>query len=94
MATWGAAHLVVMHPPTGNEAIAAAITGAVAAVTFVVVNQIGFAIMIPLARGSPLSIITVESLTTDVVLACLGVAVAEFWWINPWLIPFAVAPSS
>ena len=41
-----------MHPPTGNEAIAAAITGAVAAVTFVVVNQIGFAIMIPLARGT------------------------------------------
>ncbi len=93
MATWGAAHLVATHPPVGNAAVAAALTGAVAAITFVVVNQIGFAIMIPLARGhSPLSIITVESLTTDVVLACLGVAVAEFWWLNPWLIPFAVAP--
>jgi diguanylate cyclase (GGDEF)-like protein/putative nucleotidyltransferase with HDIG domain len=93
MATWAAAHLVFVNPPTANADVAAALAGAVAAVTFVVVNQIGFAIMIPLARGhSPLSIITVESLTTDLVLACLGVAVAEFWWINPWLIPFAVAP--
>jgi diguanylate cyclase (GGDEF)-like protein/putative nucleotidyltransferase with HDIG domain len=93
MATWGAAHFVENHPPTADEGVAIAITGAVAAITFVIVNQIGFAIMIPLARGhSPLSIITVESLTTDLVLACLGVAVAQFSRINPWLIPFAVAP--
>jgi diguanylate cyclase (GGDEF)-like protein/putative nucleotidyltransferase with HDIG domain len=93
MATWGAAHFVESHPPTANDGIAIAITGAVAAITFVIVNQIGFAIMIPLARGhSPLSIITVESLTTDLVLACLGIAVAQFSRINPWLIPFAVAP--
>ncbi|HEY7196552.1 MAG TPA: diguanylate cyclase [Gaiellaceae bacterium] len=93
MATWGAAHLVETHPPVGNHGIAIAITGAVAAIAYVVVNQIGFAIMIPLARGhNPLSIITVESLTTDIVLACLGVAVAQFWHVEPWLIPFAVAP--
>jgi diguanylate cyclase (GGDEF)-like protein/putative nucleotidyltransferase with HDIG domain len=93
MATWGVAHLVETYPPTGNGALAVALTGAAAAITFVVVNQIGFAIMIPLARGhNPLSIITVESLTTDIVLACLGVAVARFWHNDPWLIPFAVAP--
>ncbi len=93
MATWWASHLVATYPPTQNEAISIALIGAVAALTFVVVNQIGFAIMIPLARGhNPLSIITVESLTTDLVLACLGVAIAEFWWLNPWLIPFAIAP--
>ena len=49
--------------------------------------------MLHLARGhSPLSIFTFESLTTDSVLACLGVAVAAFWHVNPWLIAFAVAP--
>jgi diguanylate cyclase (GGDEF)-like protein/putative nucleotidyltransferase with HDIG domain len=33
-----------------------------------------------------------ESLSTDFILATLGLAVAAFWHLNPWLIPFAVAP--
>ena len=33
-----------------------------------------------------------ESLSTDFILATLGLAVAAFWDLNPWLIPFAVAP--
>src|SRR5207237_8174532 len=32
------------------------------------------------------------SLSTDLVLAMLGVATAAFWRGNPWLIAFAVAP--
>jgi diguanylate cyclase (GGDEF)-like protein/putative nucleotidyltransferase with HDIG domain len=32
------------------------------------------------------------SLSTDLVLAMLGVAMGAFWVGNPWLIPFAVAP--
>lgn len=93
MATWGAAHLVDAHSPLGNDGIAVALTGAAAVVTYVVVNQIGFAVMLHLARGhNPLSIFTMESLTTDAVLACLGVTVARFWHVDPWLIAFGVAP--
>jgi diguanylate cyclase (GGDEF)-like protein/putative nucleotidyltransferase with HDIG domain len=93
MATWGAVHFFSDHSPIGDPRLSLALTGALAALVFVLVNQIGFAIMLHLARGhSPLSIFTFESLTTDSVLACLGVAVAAFWHVNPWLIAFAVAP--
>ena len=93
MATWGAVHLFSHHSPIGDPRLSLALTGVLAVLVYVVVNQIGFAIMLHLARGhSPLSIFTFESLTTDSVLACLGVAVAAFWHVNPWLIPFAVAP--
>jgi len=93
MATWGAVHLFSNHSPVGDARLSFALTGAVAALVYVLVNQVGFAIMLHLARGhSPLSIFTFESLTTDSVLACLGVSVAAFWHVNPWLIPFAVAP--
>ena len=33
-----------------------------------------------------------HGLSTELVLAGLGVVVATFWYANPWLIPFAVAP--
>ena len=33
-----------------------------------------------------------ESLSTDLVLAALGVGLAAFWRWDPWLIPFALAP--
>jgi diguanylate cyclase (GGDEF)-like protein/putative nucleotidyltransferase with HDIG domain len=39
-----------------------------------------------------LGIFSFESLSTDLVLAALGVGIATFWELNPWLIPFAVAP--
>ena len=33
-----------------------------------------------------------HGLSTELVLAALGVVLATFWHINPWLIPFAIAP--
>ena len=48
-----------------------------------------------LARGHSLreaGVFSFESLSTDFILATLGLAVAAFWDLNPWLIPFAVAP--
>ena len=33
-----------------------------------------------------------HGLSTELVLAGLGVVVATFWYADPWLIPFAVAP--
>ena len=51
--------------------------------------------MLHLARGHSLresGLFSFPSLSTDLVLAMLGVAMAAFWVANPWLIPFAVAP--
>jgi diguanylate cyclase (GGDEF)-like protein/putative nucleotidyltransferase with HDIG domain len=39
-----------------------------------------------------LGIFSFESLSTDLVLAALGVGIGTFWDLNPWLLPFAMAP--
>ena len=59
------------------------------------VNHLLIAPMLHLARGHSLresGLFSFPSLSTDLVLAMLGVAMAAFWGSNPWLIPFAVAP--
>ena len=43
-------------------------------------------------RSRESGLFTFESLSTDLVLASLGVGVAALWHCNPWLIPFALAP--
>jgi diguanylate cyclase (GGDEF)-like protein/putative nucleotidyltransferase with HDIG domain len=51
--------------------------------------------MLHLARGHTLretGLFSTESLSTDFVLALLGVAFAGLWDWNPWLLPTAVAP--
>jgi diguanylate cyclase (GGDEF)-like protein/putative nucleotidyltransferase with HDIG domain len=51
--------------------------------------------MLRLARGLSFrdsELFSFQSLSTDLVLAMLGVATAAFWLSNPWLIAFAVAP--
>jgi hypothetical protein len=51
--------------------------------------------MLHLARGHSLresGLFSFPSLSTDLVLAMLGVSMAAFWGSNPWLIPFSVAP--
>ena len=61
----------------------------------VAVNHVLMAPMLHLARGHSIresGLFSFPSLSTDLVLAMLGVAMAFFWVINPWLIPFAVAP--
>ena len=61
----------------------------------VAVNHFLMAPMLHLAHGHSLresGLLSFPSLSTDVVLAMLGVATAAFWHGNPWLIPFAVAP--
>jgi diguanylate cyclase (GGDEF)-like protein/putative nucleotidyltransferase with HDIG domain len=51
--------------------------------------------MMTFARGRSVreaGVFSFESLSTDFILATLGLAVAAFWHLNPWLIPFAIAP--
>ncbi|MFL5963375.1 MAG: diguanylate cyclase [Gaiellaceae bacterium] len=96
LATWGAARLVLdsngLIPDTH---LRWAVAGLVACVVAVVANHVVLAPMVTLARGHSLresGVFALESLSTDFILATLGLAVAAFWDLNPWLIPFAVAP--
>jgi diguanylate cyclase (GGDEF)-like protein/putative nucleotidyltransferase with HDIG domain len=93
MAGLGVARLVLSAGPDSHALWGAA--GLAACAAFVGSNHLLLAGMLRLARGhSPRAtgLFTVESLSTDLVLAALGVALAFMWSENPWLIVFAVAP--
>jgi diguanylate cyclase (GGDEF)-like protein/putative nucleotidyltransferase with HDIG domain len=96
MAAWFVGkELVLTRVPIGNDALRLSIAGLVACVVFVAVNHFVLAVMLRLAYGSTLhetGLFDVEYLTTDLVLAALGVAVYAFWRSNPWLVPFALTP--
>ncbi len=72
-----------------------AVTGAAAAVVFVLVNHILLAHMLRLARGKSYresGLFTLASLTTELVLALLGAGTAAVWVLAPPLVPFVLAP--
>jgi diguanylate cyclase (GGDEF)-like protein/putative nucleotidyltransferase with HDIG domain len=96
LAAWVAAR-AVMHAswliPQDRPRMAAA--WLVAAVVLVAANHILLAFMLGLARGHSLresGLFTYESLSTDLVLAVLGVTVTAVWHANPWLVALAVTP--
>ena len=71
------------------------VAGLVAAVSFVFVNHLLLALVLRFARGHSLlqsGLFTLQSLSTDLVLALLGVVVALLWHENPWLVALALAP--
>jgi len=96
MAVWFFAHRLLLNSHVlSNSALRLGITGIVCCVVFVAINHLNLAIMLRLARGFSLretGLFDVENLSTDLVLAALGVATYAFWQTNQWLIPFAVAP--
>src|SRR5918912_2934201 len=72
-----------------------ALAGAAAAITFVLLNHVLLAVMLNLARRYTLretELFSFDGLSTELILAGLGVGVATFWRLNPWLIPFGLAP--
>jgi diguanylate cyclase (GGDEF)-like protein/putative nucleotidyltransferase with HDIG domain len=78
-----------------NPDLRIALAGAVACVVFVGLSQLLRAPMLHLARGDTFretGLFAFESLSTEFVLATLGVGIAVLWQTNKWLIPFAVAP--
>jgi diguanylate cyclase (GGDEF)-like protein/putative nucleotidyltransferase with HDIG domain len=96
LAAWGVGRLVLdANGPIADEQLRWALAGlAVCAVT-VAANHVILAPMMMLARGHTLresGVMSFESLTTDFVLCSLGLVVASFWHLNPWLIGFALAP--
>ena len=78
-----------------NDELRFAVAGLAAAVVLVLLNHRILAVMLRLGRGHSLresGLFSFENLSTELVLAALGVLVAFAWMINPALIPFAVAP--
>ena len=96
LATWGAVHFVMRaHGTIPNDDLRWAVAGAVACTVAVAANHILLAPMMMLGRGYSLrqsGVFSFESLSTDFIVSTLGLAFAAFWHLNPWLIPFAVAP--
>ncbi len=79
----------------GNRELKFAIAGFAAAVVLVILNHLILSVMLRLGRGHSVNesgLFSFENLSTELVLAALGVLVAYSWLINPALIPFAIAP--
>jgi diguanylate cyclase (GGDEF)-like protein/putative nucleotidyltransferase with HDIG domain len=83
------------HAFSHEGRVSYALAGMTAAASMVAVNHFLMAPMLQLARSLSVresGLFSFQSLSTDLVLAMLGVATAAFWKANPWLIIFAVAP--
>src|SRR3989454_5068942 len=96
MAVWFVAkELFLRSNLVDNHALRFATAGLIACVVFVAINHLLLAVLLHFARGHTLKetgLFDIENLSTDFVLAALGVATYAFWETNQWLIPFAVAP--
>jgi diguanylate cyclase (GGDEF)-like protein/putative nucleotidyltransferase with HDIG domain len=72
-----------------------AVAGVAAAVALVGTNHVLLAVMLRFARGHSLrtsGLFTFESLSTDLVLATLGVTLTFVWKTDPWLAVLALTP--
>ena len=95
MAVWFLAHQIMGWGAISDRTLRLAVAGLVCSIVFVAINHTVLALMLHFARGHTLretGLFEVEHFATDLVLAALGVATFAFWEINPWLIPFAIAP--
>jgi hypothetical protein len=94
LAASSAAHLAG-DPSAGAGHATWAAAGLAACVTLVAVNHVLLAGMLRLARGHSFNasgLFSTESLSIDLVLALLGVALASFSHSNPYLMLAALAP--
>jgi diguanylate cyclase (GGDEF)-like protein/putative nucleotidyltransferase with HDIG domain len=95
MGAWGVAHEITALAPSANAEVTVGLAGIAASVVLVTVNHGLLAQMLRLARNRTIretGLFSFDNLTTDLVLASLGVAFAVFWLIDPWLVAFALAP--
>jgi diguanylate cyclase (GGDEF)-like protein len=91
MCAWLTAHL--LDDWLGGQRWSWAAQAFAAVATYVLLNNGGFAMILHLARGhSTREILNTQTLFADAALACLGVALATFWRIDPYLLPFAIVP--
>jgi PAS domain S-box-containing protein len=93
LAAWGSARLLEDSALGGPERFAAA--GLAASLTWIAVNHLLLAAMLLLARGHRFresGLLSLKSVSMDLVVATLGVALAAFWNANPWLTPTVIVP--
>jgi diguanylate cyclase (GGDEF)-like protein/putative nucleotidyltransferase with HDIG domain len=96
LATWSVYHaLRDAENLIADSNLRLALAGIAAAAVCVTVNHVLLAPMLHFFYSHSfreLGIFSFESLSTDLVLAALGVGIGTFWDLNPWLLPFAMAP--
>jgi diguanylate cyclase (GGDEF)-like protein/putative nucleotidyltransferase with HDIG domain len=96
MAVWLVGReLILDQTYIGDHALRLSVAGVASCIVFVGINHTLLALMLRLARGFSLretGLFDAEYLSTDLVLAALGVAVYAFWETNHWLVPFALTP--
>jgi diguanylate cyclase (GGDEF)-like protein len=92
---WAAFHALSTSNVLMVDDVRFALAGLAACVAFVAVNHALLSGIIGLTSGTrpwATGLFGFESLSTDLGLAALGVGVAAFWSVNPWLILFVIAP--
>src|SRR3954462_8026257 len=95
MAVWFLAHHILRWSAIQTHPLRLAVAGLVCCILFVAINHTVLALMLHFARGHTLratGLFEVEHLASNFALAALRVATFACWEINPWLIPFAIAP--
>jgi diguanylate cyclase (GGDEF)-like protein/putative nucleotidyltransferase with HDIG domain len=94
VAAWATVQVVLEVWP-GGEKTSIAVAGLAASAVYVAANHVLLGVMLNLGRGHGFratGLFSVESLTTDLVLAGLGILLTVLWTDNPWLIPAVIAP--
>ena len=94
VAAWGTVRLVLEVWP-GGQNTSIAVAELAASAVYVTLNHVLLGMMLKLGRGHSFretGLFSVESLTTDLVLAGLGSVLTLLWTDNPWLIPAVIAP--
>jgi two-component system, cell cycle sensor histidine kinase and response regulator CckA len=94
LAAWGAAHLVEQAMP-GRPDVGHAVGAAAACLVLVGSNHVLLVGALRLARARSVretGLFSWKSLSTDLLLASLGVTIAGVWEWNPYLLPLAIAP--
>ena len=94
LAAWGAAQLVTKNLPAHAE-IGYAVGAAAACVVLVGSNHVLLAGALRLARARSIretGLFAWNSLSTDLLLASLGVTIAGVWQWNPYMLPLTIAP--
>ncbi|MDX6505255.1 MAG: hypothetical protein QOE29_2380, partial [Gaiellaceae bacterium] len=96
MAAYGTRMLIVHSSALeSNPNLREATSYAATALVFVLTNHFLLAPMMRLANGDSireLALFSFDSLSTNLALVAVGVAIAALWSRNPWLVVFAVAP--
>ena len=95
-AAWATAHVLLnANWLVGDESVRTGTAWVAAAVVFVAANHVVLAVMLRLGRGHSWrtsGLFSFESLSTDLVLATMGVLVTSTWQTNRWLVVLALAP--